>query len=87
MSDIPAPDRHQIRHALTPSRVEDALSDFPRRAKVLDKNRAPGTLAEAEGATLSHRGVRIMIIWGRTEFYDKLILFLRRIYEKGSFVA
>jgi hypothetical protein len=32
-------------------------------------------------------GVRIMIIWGRTEFYDKLILFLRRIYEKGSIVA
>jgi hypothetical protein len=28
-----------------------------------------------------------MNIWGRTEFYDELILFLRRIYEKGSFVA
>ena len=31
--------------------------------------------------------VRIMIIRGRTEFYDKLILFLRRNYEKGTFVA
>ncbi len=28
-----------------------------------------------------------MIIRGRTEFYDKLILFLRRNYEKVTFVA
>jgi hypothetical protein len=70
-----------------PSRVEDALRDFPCRAKNLDENRAPAPSPRQRVLPRGIVGIRIMIIRGRTEFYDKLLLFLRRIYEKGMFVA
>ena len=78
---IVAPDRHQI-HPLMRIRVEDALSDFPLGRRVLTR-----TEHRAPVPSQAIAGVRIVFIWGRTEFYDKQILFLHRFYEKGSFLA
>ncbi len=59
------------------------MYDFSCRAEVPDENRAHGDLADDRVLPHAIVGVRIVDFWESTEFYSKLILFLRRIWAKS----